>query len=374
MPNLDFNYIQIQNPPLLSVVMPVHNPHEFLSPCLDSVIHQTFKNFEFIAIDDASTDDSYSILKNYESHDNRLQVFKNEQSIGAARTRNRGLQLARGKYIIFLDADDFFELDFFEHMISEIETYDADIAICSILTRDERTKSEILSAGAFSEILRVAKQPFSPDVFNNINISDMPYAPFNKLVRREMLIEKKIQFQNLTNSNDVYFAFMAIAEAEKIVFLSKPYVHYRYNTGAQISTNRHKNPFCICYAFQEIHKELIKRGLWNNLHYMYFNGAVSSIISITQLAKSEEMLSYIRGKGGEGLGLLKLKRYDFLSLQMFARYQRLFYGQNAIIGSKLDTIRFLLFEILKGNILVFSWWIIHYAILLARKVEKIMKG
>lgn len=145
MPNLDFNCVQVQNPPLLSVVMPVHNPHQFLLPCLESVLHQTFKNFEFIAIDDASTDDSYSILKEYELRDNRLKVFQNVQSIGAACTRNRGLQAACGKYIIFFDADDFFELKFFEQMISAIEKNNADLVLCTVLNRDERTKVEILS-------------------------------------------------------------------------------------------------------------------------------------------------------------------------------------------------------------------------------------
>lgn len=130
--------------PLLSVVMPVHNPGKYLRPCLDSVLNQTFRDFELIAIDDKSTDDSYMILQEYAGHETRMCVCANESNFGAARTRNRGLTMAQGEYIIFLDADDYFDSSYFEEMMNAILKSDSDVVISPVWWRDETTKKERL--------------------------------------------------------------------------------------------------------------------------------------------------------------------------------------------------------------------------------------
>ena len=93
----------------LSVVIPVYNPQKYLINCLDSVLNQSFNNFELIIVNDASTDDSIQIINQYSKKDDRIKVFNNLEHQGAAYSRNIGLKAASGKYIIFLDADDFFE-------------------------------------------------------------------------------------------------------------------------------------------------------------------------------------------------------------------------------------------------------------------------
>src|SRR3989338_8491510 len=91
---------------LISVIIPVYNGNGFLPAALESILDQTYRNFEVIAIDDGSTDNSYEILKDYAERDSRLRVFRNSKNLNIANTLNRGIKLARGQYIARMDADD----------------------------------------------------------------------------------------------------------------------------------------------------------------------------------------------------------------------------------------------------------------------------
>jgi glycosyltransferase involved in cell wall biosynthesis len=94
------------NQPLISIIMPVYNPGQFLLPALESIINQTHSNWELIAVDDASTDNSYQILKNYAQKDKRIQVFRNKVNSGVSKTANFALQKAQGQFIARMDSDD----------------------------------------------------------------------------------------------------------------------------------------------------------------------------------------------------------------------------------------------------------------------------
>jgi len=91
----------------ISIVIPVYNAGEYLKNCLESILNQTLKYFELIAVDDGSTDDSLKILEKYALCDKRIKLLK-QMHLGAGEARNKGLKSASGKYVMFLDADDFF--------------------------------------------------------------------------------------------------------------------------------------------------------------------------------------------------------------------------------------------------------------------------
>ena len=94
--------------PIVSVIIPVYNAEKFLKQCLNSVISQTLKEIEIICVDDGSTDNTNAILKAFSEKDQRITVI-HQQNAGAGAARNNGLRRAKGKYLSFLDADDFFE-------------------------------------------------------------------------------------------------------------------------------------------------------------------------------------------------------------------------------------------------------------------------
>ena len=100
----------------VSIIVPVYNASDYLDTCLETLVNQTIDNMEIIAIDDASTDNSLDILNDYASRYYNLRVYKNEKNLGQGMTRNKGIALANGEYIGFLDADDYVGLNMYKTM------------------------------------------------------------------------------------------------------------------------------------------------------------------------------------------------------------------------------------------------------------------
>lgn len=115
---------------VLSVIVPVYNVEIYLNQCIDSLINQTFKNFEIILVDDGSTDNSGSICDEFaEKYDNVFAFHK--QNGGLSSARNYGIEKARGEYLAFIDSDDFVESNMFEHLVGNALKYNADISMCN---------------------------------------------------------------------------------------------------------------------------------------------------------------------------------------------------------------------------------------------------
>lgn len=112
----------------VSVVVPVYNVERYIRDCLDSLIDQTLESIEIILIDDCSTDNSLSICKEYASHDARIVLATNINNMGVGLTRNKGIDLAKGEYIGFVDPDDWIDRDFFEKLYYTAKKKNADIA------------------------------------------------------------------------------------------------------------------------------------------------------------------------------------------------------------------------------------------------------
>lgn len=117
--------------PLVSVIMPAYNAERFIGEAINSVILQTMSDWELIVIDDCSTDGSYSIVQNLAQADSRIIVLQNNMNSGVAKTRNRGIGLARGRYIAFLDSDDVWHPDKLQRQLDRLAATGAGICYCS---------------------------------------------------------------------------------------------------------------------------------------------------------------------------------------------------------------------------------------------------
>lgn len=124
--------------PLVSVIMPAYNAERFIEEAISSVISQSMSDWELIVIDDGSKDNTPVIISEFVRKDTRIHLFINEENIGVAQTRNRGLELCRGKYVAFLDSDDYWEQQMLKKMIDRAEETNADIVYCSYALVDEQ--------------------------------------------------------------------------------------------------------------------------------------------------------------------------------------------------------------------------------------------
>jgi glycosyltransferase involved in cell wall biosynthesis len=129
--------------PLFSIIIPVYNTEKYLRHCLDSVLAQTFKDFEVILVDDGSTDGTGQICDEYAAKDNRFQVIHKKNG-GVATARQAGTDIASGNYIIHADPDDWIEPEMLNHMLMKANENDADVTICDFYSTNIREKDTLI--------------------------------------------------------------------------------------------------------------------------------------------------------------------------------------------------------------------------------------
>lgn len=121
---------------LISIIIPCYNVEQYIRHCLDTVINQTYKNLEIICVNDGSTDNTLKVLKEYEAKDERIIVITQE-NMGLSGARNTGLKVFKGKYVAFIDSDDYIALEYIEHLYKAIKDNHADMSCCNVIHVDE---------------------------------------------------------------------------------------------------------------------------------------------------------------------------------------------------------------------------------------------
>ena len=120
--------------PKISVIIPVYNVEKYLPKCLDSLINQTLSDIEIICINDCSTDNSLEILEEYASKDERIKIIDLKENQGAAAARNKGLEIAKGEYLGFVDPDDYVDLNFYEELYKKGTILNSSLSIEVLIT------------------------------------------------------------------------------------------------------------------------------------------------------------------------------------------------------------------------------------------------
>ena len=115
----------------ISLIVPVYNSEKTIRKCVESVLNQTYKNFEVIFVNDGGTDKTIEILNEYKVNDDRIIIVEKEYNSGVSSTRNFGLKYAKGDFIQFLDSDDYLEPNMFERMVEEQSKHNADLVVCN---------------------------------------------------------------------------------------------------------------------------------------------------------------------------------------------------------------------------------------------------
>ena len=237
--------------PKVSIIISIYNVEKYLRQCLDSVVNQTLKEMEIICVNDGSLDNSLEILKEYVIKDNRI-ILIDQKNEGAGAARNTGLDAANGKYVHFLDGDDWLERNAMEILYNKAEPENLDILKFDRFTynddTDIRTPVEYFDG---KKLPNVFSSKIIPSIFNIASST-----AWNKLYRRSFLKEKNIRFQNLKTCNDIYFAFAAIALTDRVSIINKPLISWRVNHANSTTSNRGVHWECIFFAYEKLRKDL----------------------------------------------------------------------------------------------------------------------
>lgn len=223
--------------PKVSVVIPVYNAAEYLGQCLDTVLLQTLQEIEVICVDDGSTDDSLSCLQGYAFLDNRLKVIHQENA-GVGTARNRGLKEATGEYVIFLNAEDFFETEMLEKMLTRAEENGADMVVCGHSVFDQHSKK--VTAKNTIEKQFLMHPVWTPDeLAEKLFICCNP-EPWNRLIRSEVIKKNALQFVEQAHTDDIIFPCLVMACAKKIALMEDLLVYRRPDTRVQQTNTQQK--------------------------------------------------------------------------------------------------------------------------------------
>lgn len=252
----------------VSVIIPVYNAEKYLRQCLDSVVNQSLREIEIICVDDGSTDGSREILAEYAA-DGRLAVLTQENS-GPGVARNKGLDHASGEYVMFLDADDWFELDMLEKLVQSAEKNSSDIVICKTAQFDEQ-KQQHKSADWMLKPELLPGESFAPKEIAPYLFQFTYGMAWDKLYRSDFVKENCLRFPPLRASEDMPFVFKSLMLAGRISILPEVKVNYRVNIPGSVSNSFVKYPQAPFDAFADFYdffeaseeKELYRQSFIN---------------------------------------------------------------------------------------------------------------
>lgn len=265
---------------MVSVIVPIYNSENSIDKCVSSLINQSYKNLQIILIDDGSTDSSGKICDEYALIDSRVEVI-HQVNKGAAVARNTGIEIIKGKYVYFVDADDYLDLNCFKIMLKNIRN--VDIVQCSEYIFNRRTinKTELIQVGVFDNI------SFMKIYLDNWTCSLI----HNKLFRSEII---KDRFEGGKIIDDEYFTYKCILNAKKISVIPDVLYYYRIRKSSLMrnkKTIRFQNADTVDYLY----KRYLELMIYPELKYKALANLIDSYQRIlTDYYISSELIRIIK--------------------------------------------------------------------------------
>lgn len=241
---------------MLSIIVPLYNVEKYVEKCLTSICNQNYKDCEVILVDDGSTDNTASICKSYCEKDQRLRYYYKENE-GVSIARNKGLAMATGDIIGFVDSDDWIHDDMYTKMIDYMQDTQADAVICDALSVWDDGRTQIDSFSLLDTSCVIDKYEMSTDV-----LREFTGAVWRCIYKREVVIGKAFFPEGQKLSEDRIFNVYALGNCSKIAYL-KDALYYRYMRPGSAVNQYYANKFGIALrAYQEIEKAI--RIKWDN--------------------------------------------------------------------------------------------------------------
>jgi hypothetical protein len=280
------------NNELISIIVPIYNKEDYLPQCLDSIINQSYTNFEVLLINDGSTDSSGIICQEYAERDSRFRYIEKENG-GVSSARNLGLERSEGAYITFIDSDDWVEFNYLEVLYNALRENNADVAISSYKSYylDGKFYLRVYSSQE-EEFLRIGKR--NRDVF----LEEFPklgklnhdfHCIASKLFKRELLESQKFD-ESINYGEDLYFFFNLYLKMQSIIYVKEATYIYRQH-GTNITLN-----FTESLALQEIqiHEQILKSAESKGIATFYYLEKLKYLVSlrIEQFPYSDAIKNY----------------------------------------------------------------------------------
>lgn len=215
-----------QEKALISIIIPVYKVEKYLEKCIQSVINQTYENLQIILVDDGSPDNCGKICDEYAKKDHRIEVIHKSNG-GLSDARNKGLEIAKGEYIGFVDSDDYIESDMYEVLYNLLKQYNIDVSICNFYTVSQ---GKIAIKNADNGIKEYNRIEILKEILLDNNIQS--YA-WNKLYKKELFNE--IKYPVGKKYEDIGTTFYLLEKCNKVVVTGKPEYYYINRQGSIVN-------------------------------------------------------------------------------------------------------------------------------------------
>lgn len=204
----------------ISIVVPVYNVQDYLRPCLDSILAQTFSDFQVICVEDRSTDGSLGILQEYAVKDARIRIIRHPRNSGLSAARNTGIDEAKGEWVLFVDSDDVISKTLCERTLVAAQEVDADVVFYGHKAFND------------GDVPQLEPPIVKPILVDRATLLARKAFAWTKLIRRELLIEKDIRFPVGLCFEDVPVHWRLAIESSKPALLDEAHVGYRQRSGS----------------------------------------------------------------------------------------------------------------------------------------------
>ena len=225
---------------LISVIIPIYNSEKYIRKCVDSILQQTYKNIEVILVDDGSSDMSASICDEYKRNNDNVTVL-HKQNEGLVKARKDGFRLSSGKWIAFVDSDDWIKEDMMSSLYSMAKTNDADVVISGVndvYGPNTNSRCNNIASGIYKgeKLQSIKKTLFCGEEYFSFDI--LPYL-WNKLWARNIIEESIIMADDKINvGEDVSIGFPAILQSKCIAVTNETFYYYRQNNESMLNTEK----------------------------------------------------------------------------------------------------------------------------------------
>lgn len=281
--------------PEISVIVPVYNVEKYLPKCLDSILASTFSDIEVILVDDCGQDGSRAICEQYAAKDARVRVISNPHNMGVSAARNNGLDIACGKYISFIDSDDFIDVTMFEKLHTAMVRENVDMVGCNAWSVEENGKKDVI------EYLNVKKDTKTSFVSLGNGIYKSSFNLWRLLIKREIIENVKFP-EGIPYAEDAVFLLEVYPKLNDIYFLAEPLYYYcKHSSSASLSRNAKNMAFLklggfVAEAFnRNPQSEPIRQGFWRwyagNMAHVY-NNLLPSELQGLFVSEAQKILPY----------------------------------------------------------------------------------
>ncbi|MBO4699783.1 glycosyltransferase family 2 protein [bacterium] len=218
--------------PKISIIIPVYNVEKYLRECLDSCVNQTLEDIEIICVDDCSTDNSYKILEEYQQKDSRIRIFQQEENKKQGAARNKGLEVATGEYVWFVDSDDYIDTKACQILYDAIKEFDVNMLCFSAIQFSEENRTKKFFYPKHFQGVQINKVYHPQTNWKEIHFSNLNPTVWAYITKKGVI--QNFKFREGVVYEDMDLTPILLASVDSFCYI--PYTAYFYRTNPSSTT------------------------------------------------------------------------------------------------------------------------------------------